>query len=198
MKPMRHEEAVSPVVGIMLMLVVTIIIAAVVSGFAGGIAGSSDKGPQATIQAEYSQSAGMKIYHMGGDTLKTKAIGITIRPAGDYGAGMEEWATNVNKMLIEDRDGMFWFDQPTGKIQVAGFAPGDVAYISAENCKTEHLMPEIWEYAEASAYGPLGSGDPYDYDWGIVNPEFIGGSFYLEIFSLDGKLVASTKVPISA
>ncbi len=33
------EEAVSPVVGVMLMLVVTIIIAAVVSGFAGGLIG---------------------------------------------------------------------------------------------------------------------------------------------------------------
>ena len=31
------ENAVSPVVGVMLMLVVTIIIAAVVSGFAGGL-----------------------------------------------------------------------------------------------------------------------------------------------------------------
>jgi len=35
------EEAVSPVVGVMLMLVVTIIIAAVVSGFAGGLVGGS-------------------------------------------------------------------------------------------------------------------------------------------------------------
>lgn len=34
----NHDEAVSPVVGVMLMLVVTIIIAAVVSGFAGGLA----------------------------------------------------------------------------------------------------------------------------------------------------------------
>jgi FlaG/FlaF family flagellin (archaellin) len=35
------EDAVSPVVGVMLMLVVTIIIAAVVSGFAGGLAGEA-------------------------------------------------------------------------------------------------------------------------------------------------------------
>jgi archaeal type IV pilus assembly protein PilA len=40
------EDGVSPVVGVMLMLVVTIIIAAVVSGFAGGlIGGSSQKVP---------------------------------------------------------------------------------------------------------------------------------------------------------
>ena len=38
---MTKEDAVSPVVGVMLMLVVTIIIAAVVSGFAGGLAGGT-------------------------------------------------------------------------------------------------------------------------------------------------------------
>jgi len=39
------EDAISPVVGVMLMLVVTIIIAAVVSGFAGGLMGDQKKSP---------------------------------------------------------------------------------------------------------------------------------------------------------
>ena len=37
----RTEEAVSPVVGVMLMLVVTLVIAAVVTAFATGMAGDS-------------------------------------------------------------------------------------------------------------------------------------------------------------
>jgi len=41
----RGEEAVSPVVGVMLMLVVTIIIAAVVSALAGGLGTSTAKSP---------------------------------------------------------------------------------------------------------------------------------------------------------
>ena len=41
-----NENAISPVVGVMLMLVVTIIIAAVVSGFAGGLVDSTQKAPQ--------------------------------------------------------------------------------------------------------------------------------------------------------
>jgi len=49
---LNKDEAVSPVVGVMLMLVVTIIIAAVVSGFAGGLAGNTDKTPQASITAK--------------------------------------------------------------------------------------------------------------------------------------------------
>jgi FlaG/FlaF family flagellin (archaellin) len=45
----KNEEAVSPVVGVMLMLVVTIIIAAVVSGFAGGLASGAKSAPQLTM-----------------------------------------------------------------------------------------------------------------------------------------------------
>ena len=42
-KTREQENAVSPVVGVMLMLVVTIIIAAVVSGFSGGLIGGKQQ-----------------------------------------------------------------------------------------------------------------------------------------------------------
>jgi len=49
---LQNDTAVSPVVGVMLMLVVTIIIAAVVSGFAGGLVGTNNqKAPKLTIDA---------------------------------------------------------------------------------------------------------------------------------------------------
>ncbi len=54
MKTKIHENAVSPVVGVMLMLVVTIIIAAVVSAFAGGLGSGAQKAP--TVSAETSIS----------------------------------------------------------------------------------------------------------------------------------------------
>lgn len=46
------DDAVSPVIGILLMLVVTIIIAAVVSGFAGGLTGGQEKAPTSMISAK--------------------------------------------------------------------------------------------------------------------------------------------------
>ena len=44
-----NESAVSPVVGVMLLLIVTIIIAAVVSGFSGGLIDSTGKAPELTM-----------------------------------------------------------------------------------------------------------------------------------------------------
>ena len=49
----RNEEAVSPVVGVMLMLVVTIIIAAIVAGFSGGVVGSEKSAPQSAFSVGY-------------------------------------------------------------------------------------------------------------------------------------------------
>ncbi len=46
------EPAVSPVVGVMLMLVVTIIIAAVVSAFAGGLTGAQQKAPSISMDVD--------------------------------------------------------------------------------------------------------------------------------------------------
>lgn len=46
----KKEEGVSPVIGVLLMLVVTIIIAAVVSGFAGGLVSGQKAAPSASLE----------------------------------------------------------------------------------------------------------------------------------------------------
>ena len=51
MKRTEKDDAVSPVVGVMLMLVVTIIIAAVVAAFASGVAGDTEKVPSVMLDA---------------------------------------------------------------------------------------------------------------------------------------------------
>jgi len=59
MKQNTKDNAVSPVVGVMLMLVVTIILAAVVASFAGGISGTAETTPIMTFTTEYSVSDGL-------------------------------------------------------------------------------------------------------------------------------------------
>ncbi len=83
---MTKEDAVSPVVGVMLMLVVTIIIAAVVSGFAGGLAGGTKSAPSASIDVKFMKDDGgmgpayvetkMVFEHLSGDSIPTKDLNI--------------------------------------------------------------------------------------------------------------------------
>lgn len=73
----RKEPAVSPVIGVLLMLVVTIIIAAVVSGFAGGLVGSEKKAPIASIDVKIDSSTGAATFEMlSGDALSTSNLKI--------------------------------------------------------------------------------------------------------------------------
>jgi len=81
----RDEHGVSPVVGVMLMLSVTIIIAAIVSAAAGGLSGTKKQAPSAILEVHFyeNQSYGnffaptMTIEHISGNPLQTKDLSIT-------------------------------------------------------------------------------------------------------------------------
>lgn len=66
---MKKEDAVSPVIGVMLMIVVTVIVAAVVSGFAGGFADDDRKAPTAVISCK-ALEGGLLFTHESGDYLE--------------------------------------------------------------------------------------------------------------------------------
>ena len=81
MKKAQKEGAVSPVIGVMLMLVVTIVIAALVSSFASGITTSQDRAPVVTLDVKISAAEGgmskyVQIEHLGGETLKLGEVRI--------------------------------------------------------------------------------------------------------------------------
>lgn len=81
----RKFDAVSPVIGVMLMLVVTIVIAAVVSAFAGGLGESSSKAPQLSIGTEAHYNNDIIIDFKGGDTISSNAIIVkTFIPLGTF------------------------------------------------------------------------------------------------------------------
>lgn len=94
----KYNDAVSPVVGVMLMLVVTIILAAVVSGFAGGVFSSVETPTQATFSvtpvidtitdtdqtnavpdSPSKANNGIQFRHTGGDTIFLEDITIQLK-----------------------------------------------------------------------------------------------------------------------
>jgi FlaG/FlaF family flagellin (archaellin) len=81
MRPGRNPaDAVSPVVGVMLMLAVTVMIAAVVSTYAGGFSGGAEKGPQSSLRATPDLDQ-HRIYfeHNGGDPFTLSSINVVLR-----------------------------------------------------------------------------------------------------------------------
>ena len=105
MKRTEKDDAVSPVVGVMLMLVVTIIIAAVVAAFAGGLVGDTKKTPTAAFDVKiyngtYPDMNGvstlymMTITQIAGDNLLTKDLQLKFK-----------WTNSAGEVLGGSYDG---------------------------------------------------------------------------------------------
>jgi len=79
MKIVKNEEAVSPVIGVILMVAITVILAAVIAAFVFNIGGTQQKTPVVSLTAVSASSStgNITINHAGGDAVdlnRVKAI----------------------------------------------------------------------------------------------------------------------------
>ena len=84
------DDAVSPVIGVMLMLSITIIIAAVLMAFAGGMADTKPSTPSADLSAEFVKNGSdivLRLSHNGGDALNPKDIRVTAYVTTEMSSG---------------------------------------------------------------------------------------------------------------
>ncbi len=77
----KKENAVSPVIGVMLMLVITIIVAAVITGFATDLSKDVEKTPTTFFEAQYSDGK-FTLKHKGGDPIALKDIQLGLEQIG--------------------------------------------------------------------------------------------------------------------
>lgn len=215
-----NDRAVSPVVGVMLMLVVVIIIAAIVSGFAGGMVSGQKKVPQATIQATFSQSNGMTITHAGGDVLPTAGLIFTVSANQEFGQGLQAVTTQVlNATIIHDSKGNP-LKLPDGTSNITSLKAGDTFFIDQKYLDPQWFQPAV---APCEALiGPSGHSDIsvacsaskpygnlwYDNGWkfdgnktsfwnlNFVNPDNVGKSFSFTVADKKGNLISQTDVTI--
>lgn len=169
----------------MLMLVVTIIIAAVVSAFAGSLSSTEEKVPQVSITADYSIEDGMVISHNGGDTLTVGDFRILLTPSRNFASiESDAYVNEIDQALIANGPGATatgWYLAGNGRRMVNRFAAGDSAYISAANCDTQKLTPNLYVNGRNN---------------GINQPQYIGATFFLDFVTKDGKRITRIEVPI--
>ncbi len=81
------DHAVSPTIGVILMVTIAVILAAVIAAFAFGFGDMDAKGPVSSIQIlnvpETTEIVDMKIVHKAGDSFKAGDWKISIVEAGD-------------------------------------------------------------------------------------------------------------------
>ena len=155
------EDAISPVVGVLLMLVVTIIIAAVITAFATGMAGDSTSAtPMAFLEAENPQmkEGGTQgqilntfdLIHNGGDEIALENIQVVVEIIGGEQSGMVETRIGEQLKVLGRSDNMA--------------SAGNVIRISYD--KTTTTMDDIdpgnqvkWTVSDIRTNGVIAKGD---------------------------------------
>ena len=87
----KNSEAVSPVIATILMVAVTVVIAAVVYTYVGGMGSSKESAPTVSLSAEGKSGDTLTLTHDGGDELQWSDLKVLIDgteiASGDYGTG---------------------------------------------------------------------------------------------------------------
>jgi len=121
------DDAVSPVIGVILMVAITVILAAVIGAFVLNIGGSQESAPQVTW--EWSDKFDgtthyVELKHGGGDKVTSTS---QIKIQGD--------TASVNDTAISDRD---------------TFTAGDTANASESGSAISGTLEVIWESSDGS------------------------------------------------
>lgn len=124
----QKNAAVSPVIGVLLMLTLTLIIAAIVNSYAGGLIDTEPKAPSATLQVTYSQTNGMEIRHISGDPIPTSTVKLIIVPSETFGRNASRYSSELNKTYITNATGELTWNGITTSMR-----PGDVFHILQPN-----------------------------------------------------------------
>lgn len=198
----------SPVVGVMLMLVVTIIIAALVASFAGGLATTSEATPQLAIKATYSQSGGMTITHAGGDAISLVGTKFMTTPSDLFGGDAAMFAWTIDPTIIESKGTSIVSTNSngnsTGFYTTSAFVAGDSLTIAQKNCVDDDRVakplpnPGVNQNAQLKWSGN-DAKNAYFGAYAFNNADNVGKYFYLDL--IDGKtgnMITRTKVTITA
>jgi len=171
-----RESAVSPVVGVMLMLVVTIIIAAVVSAFAGGLSSDQSKTPQASLKAgalidkiedtdetdwaptypaDFEAKNGLLFENTGGDSFALSDISIQLQ-SGDNKYDIDSFDE------IQSTGGTCLPSDVTSYIMEIGstdgfITPGDKFMLYADNCRIDDSPENGYNHARQISWKPEGA-----------------------------------------
>ena len=144
----RDDEAVSPVIGVILMVAITVILAAVIGTFVLGLSGEIEgsQAPQASFTFDYDSAASSGTTTCGDPgTSDEGALEIT------HDGGAKIQASQMGIVGMSDGDEDFWSCSSVSK--ASDVTAGDVADVSAANDDTVRV---VWEASNGGDTATLG------------------------------------------
>jgi FlaG/FlaF family flagellin (archaellin) len=167
---MKQNTAVSPVIGAILMIVLTVIIAAIASSFAGGMMETKTKPPSVTLEAEFSVSGNLSLVHIAGDPIALSQVSLQLTPSQTFGIDAAGHSRTIDKKTFQNDDG-FWNEE------VTVMRVGERHWIAKEKVEAALDSSET------------------DQKYKVKDDNSAGKTFYLEVY-YDRSLIAKPEVLI--
>lgn len=172
----RKDDAVSPVIGVMLMLVVTVVIAAVVVGFSTGLAGSSSTTPTALYEVSDVETwrgmgvgeelAYLNIRQKGGDSIPLDELQITLESVGGMNSGITQIFVAKDSMNSVDMGVGVWEEAPDFMTQMYQDSKNQANIKIAEyKVFLEKLGLDSNKYGNLWSYNQDGFSELDDFIW---------------------------------
>ena len=141
---LTEDRAVSPVIGVILMVAITVILAAVIGTFVLGLGDSvQQQSPTASFSFEYNESGAgwstdggnVTAIHEGGDSIDAERLAINVG------------GTSFNSTDIDGWDGT-----------VSAGSSGTVELASGDGAESGDAVRVVWTAADGSSSQTIGSG----------------------------------------
>ena len=200
----KKEDAVSPIVGVMLMLVATIIVAAIVAAFAGGLAAETDASPNIIISGTYSQTDGLLLKHLSGDSVS--GVGIYVRPDQGFSTSYHKLSWKADSIS----ESSVWNAGDTREVSASKIQPMTNGAPDSQYNSTSTKYPVTELRLEVNSGGKTynttkisaTSDEQSHHDgrssgFGFNHPNNVGKTMIVELHK-DGRIIASTPVKIMA
>ena len=155
------DDAVSPVIGVILMVAITVILAAVIASFVLGLGNQSNVSPQASFDAEYSSGAwasydgNLTLTHDSGDAIISSELYLRGSGFNESGATDNTWENyNATKAGA------------TYEVTVSGTSSSQPAVVAGDRLKvgaqSDYEMRAVWESSEGDSSNTLISDEGPD------------------------------------
>lgn len=112
---LTDDDAVSPVIGVILMVAITVILAAVIASFVLGLGDQAQQAtPQASFSFNYDESTGpadqgvVTITHDGGDTIDGNTLYVRGSGFADGDSGSDDWNSTGGINIVSENSTQAW------------------------------------------------------------------------------------------
>lgn len=141
------DRAVSPVIGVILMVAITVILAAVIATFVLGLGTTNDPGPSVAFEFDYDGDDNVSVTITSGDSFDAERVSVT---------GDELQSASAGNDLLESGENLTEVDGISVGDRLSAGTSFDVALDNASGTPDAFGLRVVWEAQDGGSSAEIG------------------------------------------